>query len=64
MKKYRIEVTTGSIWTFTGKHLPEREKPNWHYYQTSSGDMMHFRKEHMVCVEEKETSNETRNQRD
>lgn len=38
---------------FNGKHLPELEKPNWHYYQTDDGYMIHCRKEHMVCVIEK-----------
>ena len=39
--------------TFNGKHLPGLEKPNWHYYQTDDGYMIHCRKEHMVCVIEK-----------
>ena len=38
--------------SFNGKHLPEREKPNWHYYATDDGRIVHCRKEHMVCVVE------------
>lgn len=39
--------------SFNGKYLPELEKPNWHYYQTDDGYMIHCRKEHMLCVVEK-----------
>ena len=52
MKRYYIETITGKTHSFTGKHLPEREKPNWHYYETNTGTIFHFRKEHMVSVEE------------
>lgn len=43
-------VTTHGEYEFIGKHLPEMEKPNWHYYQTEGGTLYHFRKKHMVCV--------------
>jgi hypothetical protein len=52
-KKYTI-VTTVNEFYFVGKHLPERETNNWHYYECNDGMIMHFRKEHMVCVNESE----------
>ena len=53
MKKYKIytSIDNGSEpFSFTGKHLPERERPNWHYYEREDGAVIHFRKDHMVCV--------------
>ena len=37
---------------FVGNYLREREKDNWHYYETDKGEIFHFRKEHMVLVQE------------
>ena len=57
MKKYTVYTSIDSVDTsffFTGKHLPERERPNWHYYEREDGAILHFRKEHMVLVIEKE----------
>lgn len=48
-----IYFSNSQIITFSGKHLPELEKPNWHYYQTDDGYMIHCRKEHMVYVIER-----------
>ena len=53
MKHYWI-VTTYGEWEFNGKYLKDREKPNWHYYQNEEGEILHFRKEHMVVLIEKE----------
>ena len=52
-KDYYI-VTTRGIVKFLGWHLPEREKPNWHYYESVKPvpNILHFRKEHMVSVAE------------
>jgi len=52
-KQYIVNTTLGS-YEFSGKYLPERETNNWHYYECKDGMIMHFRKEHMVCVEESE----------
>lgn len=50
---YLITTTTREF-SFIGKHLPERERPNWHYYQDKDGPIYHFRKEHMITVQEME----------
>lgn len=52
-KQVRI-FTTAIEYNFKGKHLPDRERPNWHYYQECDGSIIHCRKEHMVMVIEKE----------
>lgn len=57
MKEYTIFTTSGEF-SFIGKNLPERETNNWHYYECKGGVIMHFRKEHMVCVEESELEEE------
>ena len=49
MSKYRIFTAYGE-YNFTGMYLRERESNNWHYYETIEGDIIHFRKEHMVMV--------------
>ena len=57
MKEYKI-ITTHTEDIFRGKYLKEREKPNWHYYITEHGEILHYRKEHMVSVSEKEIEDE------
>lgn len=52
MKRYYIETITGKVHSFTGEYLPGKERRNWHYYRTDTGNILHFRKEHMVSVEE------------
>lgn len=58
MKKISIYTTLetggGEPFSFIGKHLPERERPNWHYYEREDGAIYHFRKEHMVLVIEED----------
>ena len=51
-------TTTARQFSFIGKHLPERERPNWHYYQDKDGGILHFRKEHMICVIESDVPDE------
>jgi hypothetical protein len=58
MKQYKIYVMGLSVIKFIGEYLRELEKPNWHYYRTSSGHVLHFRKEHMLYVVEGEVTNE------
>ncbi len=53
LKRILVATVAGNF-RFTGKYLPERQKKNWHYYQAENGDIMHFRKEHMVAVTEGE----------
>lgn len=54
MKKISIYTTLetegSEPFSFIGKHLPEKERPNWHYYEREDGAIIHFRKDHMVCV--------------
>lgn len=47
--EHEIITTKGGI-LFKGKHRPDLEKPNWHYYECDDGTFIHFRKEHMVMV--------------
>ena len=52
-KKLTVKTTAGDV-VFFGFHRPDLEKPNWHYYETDSGQIYHFRKEHLVAVLENE----------
>jgi len=54
VKEIEIMTTTGQTIKFTGKHLPERQSKNWHYYQDDEGAIFCFRKEHMVMVYERD----------
>jgi hypothetical protein len=49
--KYVVTTTVGTV-EFVGWYLPDREKANWHYYMTEKGEVLHFRKDHMVWVRE------------
>lgn len=51
-KKYCIFMNTWNYpkIEFNGEHMPEMERPNWHYYKTDQGQMLHFRKEHIALV--------------
>ncbi len=40
--------------SFIGKYRRDLEKPNWHYYEASGGDIFHFKKFEMVAVIEGE----------
>jgi len=35
---------------FIGKHRRDLETNNWHYYEKVDGELIHFRKEHMIAV--------------
>ena len=52
-KTMRIVTTVGVV-SFIGRYRRDLEKPNWHYYETEKGDILHFRKEHLVAVLEDE----------
>ena len=54
MKEITI-YTANSSFTFIGKHRPDLEKTNWHYYEKHDGGLIHFRKEHMIVVDENQT---------
>ena len=58
MDEYKKLTIITSIFTIDilGKHRPDMEKSNWHYYETSKGKIYHFRKEHMVAVIERDDS--------
>jgi hypothetical protein len=47
-----VQTTKGSL-EFNGHYRRDLEKPNWHYYETTDGCLLHFRKEHMVYVGER-----------
>jgi len=49
MKDLTILLNTDVI-TFAGKYRRDLETKHWHYYETASGDILHFRKDHMVGV--------------
>jgi hypothetical protein len=51
MKEIIIHTTVGKI-EFEGKYRRDLEAVNWHYYERIDGTILHFRKEHMVYVEE------------
>lgn len=52
-KLYTI-LTTADKLTFCGIHRKDKETENWHYYETTEGEMLHFRKAHMVVVHERD----------
>lgn len=47
---YIVKTTKGEV-TFRGRYRKDLETPNWHYYETSAGGMIHFRKEHIVYIQ-------------
>ena len=57
-KTMRIVTTVGVV-TFIGRYRRDLEKTNWHYYETNKGDILHFRKEHLVAVLEDENESFT-----
>jgi len=54
MKQVSITTTNDETTTFIGEYQRAMEKPNWHYYRMEDGTLLHFRKEHMILVEERE----------
>ena len=57
-RRNTLYFTNGLKLEFYGGWLPERERPNWHYYEVSEaegmpkGTIIHCRKEHLVAVVE------------
>ena len=49
MTKYEVQTIVNSV-TFFGKYRRDLETSNWHYYEKSDGEVIHFRKEHIVYV--------------
>ena len=49
MVDFRIITTSGET-EFRGRYCRALEAKNWHYYEREDGVLLHFRKEHMVCV--------------
>ena len=49
MTKYEVQ-TIVNIVTFFGKYIRDLETSNWHYYEKEDGEVIHFRKEHIVYV--------------
>ena len=47
---YIVKTTNGKVF-FTGRYRRDLETPNCHYYETSAGGMIHFRKEHIVYIQ-------------
>lgn len=52
MSRYKIVTTQGTV-EFYGRYIGERDTKNWHYYEMDDRAVIHFRKEHMVYIEEK-----------
>ncbi|HCY85360.1 MAG TPA: hypothetical protein DHV36_09530 [Desulfobacteraceae bacterium] len=51
MKEYQIYTTIDeNPFCFVGKYRRDLETSNWHYYEKESGEICHFRKDHMVAV--------------
>ena len=50
--KYRIVVCGNTECVFIGKFRRDIETSNWYYYEKTDGKLIHFRKEHMILVEE------------
>jgi len=48
-KFYTITTTHGEF-EFYGWYRRDLETDHWHYYENDSGNLVHFRKEHMVSV--------------
>ena len=48
-KTMRIVTTVGVV-AFIGRYRRDLEAANWHYYETNKGDILHFRKEHLIAV--------------
>ena len=57
-KTMRIVTTVGVV-AFIGRYRRDLEKPNWHYYETENGDILHFRKDFMIAVLEDENESFT-----
>lgn len=55
-KHYHIQLRDGLESEFNGWQRKDLDanSPNWHYYETIEGNLMHFRSEHMIGVEEGE----------
>lgn len=49
MVDFKIVTVRGAV-KFRGRYRRDLEKPGWHYYERDDGIILHFRKEHMVCV--------------
>ena len=47
---------------FFGAHLKHLETKNWHFYKMFTGEILHFRKEHMVMVKETPVTEEEFNE--
>jgi hypothetical protein len=47
---YVISTVQGQV-DFKGVYREDLQTANWHYYESENGHLLHFRKEHMVCVE-------------
>ena len=55
MKEYKlisIYLITGESKNFIGKYRRDLETNNWHYYEKNTGKLIHFRKEHMIYVDD------------
>ena len=49
LRAYKIHTMHGII-EFTGDKI--KESPKWHWYDTDTGAVFKFRKEHIIMVEE------------
>lgn len=52
MKNIKVHLITGKEVSFIGTYREDLQKENWHYYETETKKIIHFRKEHIVMVVE------------
>lgn len=50
-RHYTIHLTTYETIEFMGWYRRDLEANNWHYYEKANGDVIHFRKNHIVYVD-------------
>lgn len=48
-REYKVRTTHGTI-KFKGRYRRDLETANWHYYEEENGNVIHFKKESMICV--------------
>ena len=50
IKQLTVLLTGGVNFSFMGKYRRDLENGAWHYYETKTGNIHHFRKDHMLAV--------------
>jgi hypothetical protein len=58
MKRFKIVFDSHYVLEFRGEYVRQAERPNWHYYKTHDGRIIHCRKDKMLLVESSEVDKE------